>query len=55
MSKFLAHLEKAIYQNSSLITIYLCNFVLFKVEVLLLDVVVHFVPCFILEHLGQKL
>lgn len=55
LSKFLPHLEKTIHQNSSLIAIYLCNFVLFKVEVLLLDIVVHFVPCFILEHLSQKL
>ena len=55
LSKFLPHLEKPIHQNSSLIAINLRNFILIEVEVLLLDIMVHFVPGLVLEHFSQKL
>jgi hypothetical protein len=53
LSKFLSHLEKAIHQYCSLFAVNFSRFILFQAHVFGLNIMVNFVPCLILEHLGQ--
>ena len=55
LSEFLAHLEKSLDQGRPLVAVDFRDLVLLLREVGGLDVVVNFIPCFVLEHLSQKL